>query len=146
MVSRTVITGMLERESGNIINIASVEGIEGFEGGSAYNASKGAVITLTKNMAIDFGRKGIRVNAVCPGFIRTPLLAGTFELEGLEEVRDRIVDATQLGRLGQPVEIANAVLFLASDEASFVTGHAMVVDGGYTAGHRFGVSKMMGLE
>ncbi|MBW2232735.1 MAG: SDR family oxidoreductase [Deltaproteobacteria bacterium] len=146
LVSRTVITGMLERESGNIINIASVEGIEGFEGGSAYNASKGAVITLTKNMAIDFGRKGIRVNAVCPGFIRTPLLAGTFELEGLEEVRDRIVDATQLGRLGQPVEIANAVLFLASDEASFVTGHAMVVDGGYTAGHRFGVSKMMGLE
>jgi NAD(P)-dependent dehydrogenase (short-subunit alcohol dehydrogenase family) len=146
LTARAVVIGMLERGSGSIINIASVEGIEGFEGGSAYNASKGAVITLTKNMAIDFGRKGIRVNAVCPGFIQTPLLAGTFELEGLEAVRDKIADAHQLGRLGEPVEIANAVLFLASDEASFVTGHAMVVDGGYTAGHRFGISKMMGLE
>jgi NAD(P)-dependent dehydrogenase (short-subunit alcohol dehydrogenase family) len=143
---QAVLPGMLARQSGSIVNIASVEGIEGFEGGSVYNASKGAVILLTRNMAIDYGRKGIRVNAVCPGFIETPLFRGTFELDGLAEVRERVREAHQLGRFGQPVEIANAVLFLASDEASFVTGHALVVDGGYTAGHRFGVAQMMGLE
>jgi len=143
---QAVLPGMLARESGSIVNIASVEGIEGFEGGSVYNASKGAVILLTRNMAIDYGRKGIRVNAICPGFIETPLFQGTFELEGLAEVRERVREAHQLGRFGQPVEIANGALFLASDEASFVTGHALAVDGGYTAGHRFGVARMMGLE
>jgi len=146
IASRAVVTGMMSRGSGSIVNLASVEGIEGFEGGSAYNASKGGVVLLTKNMAIDYARKGIRVNAVCPGFIETPLLAGVFGMEGLGEIRARIADAHQLGRFGRPMEIANGVLFLASDEASFVTGHSLVIDGGFTAGHRFGVSKMMGLE
>lgn len=142
---RAVLPLMIEQGGGSIVNIASVEGLEGFEGGSAYNASKGAVVVLTKNMAIDYGRKGIRVNAVCPGFIDTPLLNGLMEMEGFEEVRRRITDAHQLGRFGRPEEVANVILFLASDEASFVTGHAMVVDGGFTAGHRFGIGELIGL-
>ena len=146
LASRQVLPIMLEQESGSIINIASIEGIEGFEGGSAYNASKGAVMLLSRNMAMDYARKAIRVNTICPGFVETPLFESTFNLAGLEELRERIREATQLGRFAKPVEIANAALFLASDEASYVTGHALVVDGGYTAGHRFGITKMMGLE
>jgi NAD(P)-dependent dehydrogenase (short-subunit alcohol dehydrogenase family) len=145
LCSKYVITQMLEQGSGNVINIASVEGIEGFEGGSAYNASKGGVVLLTRNQAIDYGRRGIRVNAVCPGFIETPLMASTF-VEGLKEPLERIVEATQLGRMGQPEEIADAALFLASDEASYITGQTLIVDGGFTCGHRVGISKMLGLE
>jgi len=104
------------------------------------------VMLLTRNMAIDYARRGIRVNTVCPGFIETPLLASTFQTPGLEQQTEAIREAHQLGRFGRPVEIANAALFLASDEASFVTGHALVVDGGYTAGHRFGLSRLMGLD
>jgi NAD(P)-dependent dehydrogenase (short-subunit alcohol dehydrogenase family) len=146
LASKHVIPGMLARGAGSIVNLASVEGIEGFEGGSAYNVSKGAVVLLTKNMAIDYGRKGIRVNAICPGFIQTPMLGDVFDAEGLNAVREKIEDAHQLGRFGEPMEIANGALFLASDEASFVTGHSLVIDGGFTAGHRFGISAMMGLE
>lgn len=146
LASRAVLPHMMERDSGSIINVASVEGIEGFEGGSAYNASKGAVMLLTRNMAIDYGRRGIRVNTICPGFIETPLLGETFQSDALKTQREAIADAHQLGRFGKPVEIANAAVFLASDEASFVTGHALVVDGGYTAGHRFGLGKLMGLD
>jgi NAD(P)-dependent dehydrogenase (short-subunit alcohol dehydrogenase family) len=144
--SRQVLPIMLEQESGSIVNIASIEGVEGFEGGSAYNASKGAVMLLTRNMAMDYARKGIRVNTICPGFVETPLFESVFGAAGFETLRERIREAIQLGRFGKPVEVANAALFLASDEASYVTGHALVVDGGYTAGHRFGVAKMMGLE
>jgi NAD(P)-dependent dehydrogenase (short-subunit alcohol dehydrogenase family) len=142
---RCVLPRMLEQESGNIINIGSVEGIEGFESGSAYNVSKGGVMLLTRNLAMDYGRKGIRVNVICPGFIKTPLSASIFTGE-LTEILDRVVEATQLGRMGEPEEIASAALFLASDDASYVTGHSLVVDGGYTCGHRVGISRMLGLE
>jgi NAD(P)-dependent dehydrogenase (short-subunit alcohol dehydrogenase family) len=145
LVCKHVLPFMLEQGAGSIVNIASIEGIEASEGGSAYNASKAGVILLTRNMAMDYGRKGIRVNAICPGFIDTPLFNEVMELPGMEGYRDKITDAHQLGRAGRPEEIANAALFLASDEASFVTGHAMVVDGGFTAGHRMGLGKMMGL-
>jgi NAD(P)-dependent dehydrogenase (short-subunit alcohol dehydrogenase family) len=146
LVSRHVLPTMLSQGSGSIVNIASVEGIEGFAGGSSYNASKGGVVLLTRNMAIDYARKGIRVNTICPGFVDTPLLRSIFDLEIMAEVKAEIVQAHQLGRFGQPLEIANAALFLASDEASFVTGVALPVDGGYTAGHRFSTAKLMGLE
>ena len=146
LVCKHAATQMLAQRSGNIVNIASVEGIEATEGGSMYNASKGAVILLTKNMAIDYGRMGLRVNCICPGFVDTPLTGVVFKQEGMQEYLDRFTDAHQLGRVAQPEEIAAAAVFLASEDASFVTGHALVVDGGFTAGHRFGFARLMGLE
>jgi NAD(P)-dependent dehydrogenase (short-subunit alcohol dehydrogenase family) len=136
---------MVEARSGSIVTVASVEGIEGTEGGSAYNASKGGVVLLTKNMAIDYGRLGIRVNAVCPGFIDTPMFRAVMGSDTMDEYRDEYRDHHKLGRFGRPEEIAAAVVFLASDDASFVTGHALVVDGGYTAVMRTGLSDLMGL-
>jgi NAD(P)-dependent dehydrogenase (short-subunit alcohol dehydrogenase family) len=132
-------------ERGSIVNIASVEGLAGTEGGSTYNAAKGGVVILTRNMAIDYGRSGIRVNAVCPGFIDTPMLRAVFDTEGMVDVLADITAAHQLGRLGRAGEIAAVATFLCSRDASFVTGVALPVDGGYTAGHRHGVSELMGL-
>jgi NAD(P)-dependent dehydrogenase (short-subunit alcohol dehydrogenase family) len=147
LVCKHAVAVMLERGGGgSIVNVASVEGLEGSEGGSVYNASKGGVVLLTKAMAMDYARRGIRVNAVCPGFVDTPLLRRVFDDMGLGEFKAKVADAHQVGRLGRADEIAAAALFLASDDASFVTGHAMPVDGGYTAGHRHGFAKMMGLE
>lgn len=146
LVCKHALVRMLDQGSGSIINLASIEGLEGTEGCGAYNASKGAVVLLTKNMAIDYGRRGIRVNCLCPGFIDTPMTAALFDDEGMEEYFERFRDHHQLGRVGRPDEVAAAALFLASEDASFVTGHAMVVDGGFTAGPRFGFAKLMGLE
>lgn len=145
LVAKHAAAAMLGQRSGSIINIASIEGLEGTEGGSAYNASKGGVVLLTKNMAIDYGRVGIRVNCICPGFIETPMMAAVMENEGMKTYRDRWLEEHKLGRFGKPSEIAAAALFLASDDASFVTGHALVVDGGFTAGMRAGVLEGLGL-
>lgn len=151
LVGKHAVAAMLAQEPvdgerGSVVNIASVEGLAGTEGGSTYNAAKGGVVILTKNMAIDYGRSGIRVNAICPGFIDTPMLAGVFAMEGMGPVLDDITAAHQVGRLGRAEEIASAALFLCSSDASFVTGVALPVDGGYTAGHRHGVSALMGLD
>lgn len=139
LVCKHAIAAMLKQGSGSIVNIASIEGIEGTEGGSVYNASKAGVILLTKTMAIDYGMHGIRANAICPGGVDTPLLRDLIDAPGMEAYRETMLAAHKIGRFGQPEEIAAVAAFLASDDASFVTGHAMVADGGMTAGLRPGV-------
>ena len=128
LTAKAVLPAMIEQRSGSIITIASVEGLEGCEGGSSYNASKGAVVLLTKNLACDYGRAGIRANAICPGFIDTPLLAAL-----PPEGRAGLVALHPIGRLGTAQEVSNLVLFLLSDKAAFITGSYHLVDGGYTA-------------
>jgi NAD(P)-dependent dehydrogenase (short-subunit alcohol dehydrogenase family) len=146
LVCKHALGPMVEQRSGSIVNVASVEGIEGTEGGSAYNASKGAVVLLTKNLAIDYGRVGIRANSVCPGFIEgTAMFGAVMDSPTMAPYKEQYREAHKLGRFGRPEELAAAMLFLASDDASFVTGHALVVDGGFTAGMRTGLSDLMGL-
>jgi NAD(P)-dependent dehydrogenase (short-subunit alcohol dehydrogenase family) len=145
LVSKHALRHMLEQKSGSIINIASVEGIEGTEGGSSYNASKGGVVLLTKNMAVDYGAAGIRVNCICPGFMDTPMFRSVMDSPGMSGHKETYRKQHKLQRFGRPEEIAGAAYFLASDDSSFVTGHALVVDGGFTAGMRAGIMEGMGL-
>ena len=133
LVAKHVLPGMLAQKSGSVIHVASVEGLEGMAGSMSYNASKGGVVLMTKSMALDYGPAGIRVNCLCPGLILTPL---TNIVQRAKPVLDQMVSWHALGRAGRPEEVAAAALFLASDDASFVTGHALVVDGGWTAGRR----------
>ena len=122
---------MLQQGGGAIVNTSSVAGLVGMRGSSAYIASKHGVAGLTKAAALEYAQSGIRVNAVCPGYIRTPLFQRIIDrVPGLEE---QVVLRHPLGRLGNPEEIAEAVVWLSSDAASFVTGHTMTVDGGYVA-------------
>jgi len=125
---------MSKQGNGSIINTASTAGIVGLPNMAAYSASKGGVVLLTKEMAIDYAKKGIRVNCVCPGAIMTPMLKKFIDKSpNPEETIKNLGEMHPIGRIGKPEEIANAVLFLASDESSFVTGHALIVDGGLTA-------------
>jgi len=120
-----------QNSPGSIVNTASVAGLVGTRGGSAYCASKHGVVGITKSAALEFSKKQIRVNAVCPGIIETPMLERMIEETGM--TRDSVVAQEPVGRLGLPEEIAEAVLWLISDQSSFVTGIAVPVDGGYTA-------------
>jgi NAD(P)-dependent dehydrogenase (short-subunit alcohol dehydrogenase family) len=135
LVSKHVARIMKAQCAGSIVNLASIEGLEGFQGQAAYNASKGGVVLLTRNMAIDYGPLGVRVNCLCPGFIETPM-TNVLKTPGLEGIRQQFIDLHMLKRAGQPEEVAACALFLCSEDASFVTGHALVVDGGFTAGRR----------
>ena len=121
------ITYMIRQGHGAIVNMASVAGLVGVQRNAAYVASKHGVAGLTKAAAIDYASSGIRINAVCPGFIRTAMLG---LLEAKPEREARYVSMEPIGRLGRPEEVAEAVVWMCSDAASFVTGHLMAVDGG----------------
>jgi 2-keto-3-deoxy-L-fuconate dehydrogenase len=121
---------------GVLVNIASVAGMIAVDRRAAYGTSKGAVIALTRSIAMDFVGQGIRANAICPGTVHTPFVEGFLErhfADNKDEVRNQLHARQPLGRMGRPDEIASAALYLASDEAAFVTGSALVIDGGWTA-------------
>ncbi len=121
---------------GVLVNIASVAGIIAVERRFAYGASRGAVISMTRSIAMDFVDRGIRANAICPGTVHTPFVEGYLERNFAgqkDEVREQLHARQPVGRMGRPEEIASAALYLASDEAAFVTGSTLVIDGGWTA-------------
>lgn len=127
---------MLSQGGGVIVNCSSVLGHVALKGNAAYVASKHAILGLTKTAALDYATSGIRITAVCPGFIRTPMIEGAVGSD--EDALAPLVALEPIGRLGTPDEIANLVVWLCSDEASFVTGSSMVADGGWIAGYQLG--------
>ena len=128
---RREIQEMLPRGGGTIVNTASVAGLVGWRAGAAYSTTKHAVVGLTRSAALDYGRQGIRINAVCPGVIQTPMSAA-LETD-TSGVRERLIRRHPQGRFGQAEEIAAGVVWLCSDQSSFTNGHMLAVDGGYTA-------------
>ena len=135
LMTRQAVEQMKEQGSGSVVNLASIRGLVGYpsfitDGFNPYPHSKGGVVNATRDMAIGLAKSNIRVNAVCPGFTNTEMTRRTRENI---EMYDRIVALHPIGRFAEPIEIARAVLFLASDEASFVTGACLVIDGGFTA-------------
>ena len=122
---------MLKQGSGCIVNIASIAGVVGFQNVPAYCASKGGVIQLTKTAALEYAKQGVRINAVCPGVIKTPMVAGVFEKD--PKMEEALNAATPIGRLGSPEEIASAILWLCSEHAGFMIGQPLIMDGGFTA-------------
>lgn len=132
---REVIPHMLQAGGGNIVNVSSVHALSTFEGYSAYAASKGGIVSLTRAIALDYAKQNIRVNTVLPGAVQTPMLESS--IKNLDTPRDQIMqswnEAQPLGRVGTPDEIAAVILFAASQENSFMTGATLVSDGGMTA-------------
>lgn len=135
LMSWYAVPEMEKSGSGSIINLSSIMGLVGYPVGlgggfNPYVPSKGGILQFTRNLAIDLARKYIRVNCICPGYVETNM---TRSLRENPEINDALIQKHPMGRLGRPEEIANAALFLASDESSFVTGTPLIVDGGYTA-------------
>ncbi len=128
-VARAALKPMYAQGSGSIVNCASILGVFGQSNTAAYTAAKGGVVNLTRTLALEGAAKGVRVNAIGPGYIDTPLLALLDDA-----TRQFLIGLHPLARLGRPEEVANAALFLLSDEASFITGANLMVDGGFTAG------------
>ena len=129
LMARAALRRMCKNGKGAIVNMASVHGHVGFPEHVAYTSAKGAVVNMTRALGVEYARKGIRVNAVCPGFVNTPLIAREVSPEDLPPM----IALHPIGRMAEPSEIAAAVVFLASDEASFIVGANLIVDGGYTA-------------
>jgi len=140
LMSRFALKPMLEaRRGGAIVNVSSVSGIFGDPDQAPHNAAKGGVTVLTKNMAVDYARHGIRVNAVCPGRVDTPMpMTRLRPGESWESTLAEWGRNVPLGRVGRPEDIASAILFFASDDAGWITGATLIVDGGVTASHPFG--------
>lgn len=137
LFTRAVLPGMIERKHGVMVNISSVNGLLGL-GEDAYSAAKAGLINLTQNVAIRYGAVGIRANVICPGTVRTPIWQET--LAKHPDIFERLAKWYPLGRVGEPEDVARAALFLASDDARWITGAVLPVDGGLTAGlHRMAV-------
>ncbi|HKQ39515.1 MAG TPA: SDR family oxidoreductase [Verrucomicrobiae bacterium] len=133
--SKAFLPQMLQRKAGAIVNIASIGGIVGVRDRVAYCATKFAVVGLTKSMALDHALDGIRINCICPGRVETPFVSARLKEYPDPEKAYREMSSTQaLGRMGKPEEIAAAALYMASDEAAFITGTALLIDGGWSAG------------
>ncbi|WP_272030013.1 SDR family NAD(P)-dependent oxidoreductase [Oceanobacillus kimchii] len=125
LVAQAAIKEFLKAGSGVIVNTASMYGWVGSPGSAAYNAAKAGVVNLTRSLGLEYAARNIRVNALCPGFIDTAILG--------DSDREALTTSTPMNRLGKPEEMAKAVLFMASDDSSFMTGNSLVIDGGYTA-------------
>jgi NAD(P)-dependent dehydrogenase (short-subunit alcohol dehydrogenase family) len=124
----------MRRPGGSIVHVASASALVGSRGMAAYSASKGAMVSLAREMAVDYASEGIRVNSICPGSIDTPMLrAGFGAREDPALAEQACIARHPLGRLGSPDDVAYGALYLASEEAAFVTGATLVIDGGYTA-------------
>lgn len=134
-VTKVFLEGMIQRGSGSIIHIASTTGVFGVRDRLAYSTSKHAVVGLTKSMALDHARTGVRINCICPGRIETPFMKARIEsYPDPESAYREMCESQAMGRMGQAEEVAGMAAFLASDDASFMTGSAVTVDGGWTAG------------